>query len=747
MMRRWDSERLLGPHSASSLIPPAEETPSLPKEKQREEKPKKQIPDRNSDLYLADLSSMAASLKQPGAKLSSPAKIRYRNSEEELEPREKPEKTEFKLPPLPQGPIHAMQQASRPFMKKEPEEEMRKLTGKITKVPAGAALLMGMESSSPPTVCKWEQWLEQRKATIKLKLRVPALPEIFPKDTVDISPALSEVTSTPDISDRSEVTISDPEYERKLKKFHSLVKQQNHLLRVSFLLLLNLAESLKLEERMAKKNIVEILLKCLNRDDPELLLVLLTFLTKLSQMRENVDSMIKLNVVEKLQRLVSWPSVGVSNVSLKLMMNLSFNGCLRAKMIDIGMIPHLVKILATGDTRLHATVYSILYHFSLSDQAKAMFTDTGCIQIAMRQVMHRAERGEAFPLAVALLVNLALNEQNARKMLSFNYREGDPDLSATKADEPDLYVDGVFKSKIGKDQGFVDLFWIAKDDQNPLVMKIVRNISHHEPLHNFFWEYINNILASCKKSENEDYVVEGLAIFGNIIMPRLDYERLFRHYDVIDFFKCKLIPGAVVDDVLLELVKIFGTVAAESHYSTEFLCREDFVLPFVRILKDKKNDDEFVLQLLYFIFHLLKHEKSRKYVLQETDAAAVAFEFMHHKNEQVSRACDAVLDMLVEYDEDWRKKIIFEKFKHHNKVWLEMVSKPDEGDNGPDGDDYTGDIDDPASGFINNSLEEEPEISEEPIKFVIQFVSSSDDKAVEGVLHLPYRKGLDSNDY
>ncbi|XP_046405974.1 kinesin-associated protein 3-like [Ischnura elegans] len=671
MNRKWESEQFSQPQSVSSTIDKMEEISLLPK-------------------------------------------IIFQDSEEELEPRVKPGETEYEPSPLPQGPTHVMQQTSYPFSKRVPQVERRKSTGPWDckqQVHTGATSPIGTESSSPPTVQKWEHLLEQRKVTRKLNSRVPTLSETSPSHDVDQSPALSEVIHTLDTSDSIEdatsVRIDVREFE---KIFDLLVKQQNKLLRASLCILYNLADSWNLEEQIAKKNIVGLLINFLDRNNTELLLVLLTFLNELSQMRDHVISMAKFNVVDKLQRLVSWPSVDVSYESLKLIMNLSANGSLQTNMIDTGMIPCLVKVLAAGDTMLHINVYKILYHFSLNNNSKAMFPDTGSIQIAMRQVVHRAQRGETFALAAALLVNLALYEQNAQIMCTFNYREGDPDLSALLGTVPEKYADGIVKSKSDKDQGLVDLFICSAIEEHPLTMKIVRNISHHEDLHHLFWEYINDILHSCKTSKNEDYVAEVLGCFGNIIIPKLDYERLFRHYNVIDFFKSKLIPGFVADDVvLLELLKILGTVAAESHNSAEFLCKEDFVRPFVRMLRDKSEDEEFILYLLDFIYLLLKYEKSRKYVLEETDAAAFAYQLKRYgKNEQVSKACDAVFRIIAAYDEHWKAKIVTDSLEHHNKKWLKMVGKPDDGATGTEGEDYTSDFEDAASGCLTTSKPEDP---------------------------------------
>lgn len=61
---------------------------------------------------------------------------------------------------------------------------------------------------------------------------------------------------------------------------------------VSFYLLLNLAEDTKVEVKMRNKNIVPLLMKTLERDHHELLILVVSFLKKLSIFVENKNEMV-----------------------------------------------------------------------------------------------------------------------------------------------------------------------------------------------------------------------------------------------------------------------------------------------------------------------------------------------------------------------------------------------------------------------------------------------------------------------
>lgn len=62
---------------------------------------------------------------------------------------------------------------------------------------------------------------------------------------------------------------------------------------VSLYLLLNLAEDTRTELKMRNKNIVGLLVKILERDDEELLVLVVSFLKKLSVFLENKNDMVR----------------------------------------------------------------------------------------------------------------------------------------------------------------------------------------------------------------------------------------------------------------------------------------------------------------------------------------------------------------------------------------------------------------------------------------------------------------------
>lgn len=148
---------------------------------------------------------------------------------------------------------------------------------------------------------------------------------------------------TTSIENMDDKRLSVPE---KAKRFRTLVKKQEHLLRVAFYLLLNIAEDETIEEKMTKRNIVGLLVKALERDNDELLILVVTFLKKLSIMQCNKDSMAAMNVIDKLPTLLESSSPDLVHLTLKLLFNLSFDSKLRFKMMKNGLMSKFIGLLS-----------------------------------------------------------------------------------------------------------------------------------------------------------------------------------------------------------------------------------------------------------------------------------------------------------------------------------------------------------------------------------------------------------------
>lgn len=150
-----------------------------------------------------------------------------------------------------------------------------------------------------------------------------------------------DLTNSTDSIDKKELS-----EEEKAKRYRTLIKKQEQLLRVAFYLLLNLAENLQVEEKMTKKNILGLLIKALERENDELQVLVITFLKKLTIIQENKEQMAEFGIVERLPKLLQSNNADLVYITLKLLFNLSFDDAFRLKMLKVGLLPKFVSLLS-----------------------------------------------------------------------------------------------------------------------------------------------------------------------------------------------------------------------------------------------------------------------------------------------------------------------------------------------------------------------------------------------------------------
>ncbi|XP_014676372.1 PREDICTED: kinesin-associated protein 3-like [Priapulus caudatus] len=391
--------------------------------------------------------------------------------------------------------------------------------------------------------------------------------------------------------------------------------------------------------KMVNKNVVGMLVKSLERDGVELLLLAVTFLKKLSMFRREQEPYLQadLNVVEKVSKLVPCENPDLLNATLRLLLNLSFDSELRGKMIKVGLLPKLVSLI---HSKHRVIVLSILYHISMDDRCKSLFTYTDCIPIVMKLVMDCEEEHAEIEL-LALCANLAANRRNAQLMCE---------------------AGGGLRLLMRRAFRFKDC----------LLMKVVRSVAQHDgPTRNLFVEYVSDLANAVVRCDSEDFIIEVLGCLANLVIADLDYELLLREYELVPWLRERLRPGAVDDDLIMECVLLVSTCCSDDQCAT-MLANEGFVTALVDLLHAKQEDDEFVCQLMHCCYRLVRHPQTRARVLR-THAPDYMLDLMFDPNPVVRSVVNDTLEIIAEHDETWAKKIQSERFRHHNENWLDMV--------------------------------------------------------------------------
>uniref|UniRef100_A0A3B4UK04 Kinesin-associated protein 3b n=1 Tax=Seriola dumerili TaxID=41447 RepID=A0A3B4UK04_SERDU len=426
--------------------------------------------------------------------------------------------------------------------------------------------------------------------------------------------------------------------DKALRKYQGLRAKQEQLLRVSLYLLLNLAEDTRTELKMRNKNIVGLLVKVLDRDDEELLVLVVSFLKKLSIFLENKNDMAEVDTVERLAHLVPCEHEDLLNLTLRLLLNLSFDSGLRAKMVEVGLLPKLTALL--GDENNRQVAMRILYHISIDDRFKGMIGYTDCIPQLMQMLFECSEE-EIEAELISICINLAANKRNAQ-----------------------LTCEG---------KGLKMLMKRALKTKDCLLMKMIRNISQHDaPTKALFIDYVGDLAAEIRADEEEEWVLECLGTLANLTIPDLDWELVLKEYNLVPYLKDRLKPGSAEDDLILEVVIMIGTVSMDDACAA-MLAKSGIIPALIELLNAQQEDDEFVCQIVYVFYQMVFHQATRDVIIKDTQAPAYLIDLMHDKNAEIRKVCDNTLDIIAEYDEEWGRKIQSEKFRFHNNQWLEMV--------------------------------------------------------------------------
>lgn len=96
---------------------------------------------------------------------------------------------------------------------------------------------------------------------------------------------------------------------------------------------------------MKNRSVIQLLMTMLERNNPDLLFIVLNFLKKLSIFGENKNEMKDQGIIEKLNRFIPCNNTLLLQIALRTLFNLSFDQEIRIRMADAGMIPKLVDTL------------------------------------------------------------------------------------------------------------------------------------------------------------------------------------------------------------------------------------------------------------------------------------------------------------------------------------------------------------------------------------------------------------------
>jgi hypothetical protein len=449
-------------------------------------------------------------------------------------------------------------------------------------------------------------------------------------------------------------------------------KKQDKRLYVCFSVLMNLAEDVHNERKMIKKDLAGQLISMLDRLSPELLILCVTFLKKLSIFEGNKNMMADQGIVEKLAKFIPCSNEKLMQVTLRLMFNLSFDPELRDLMVEASLIPKLVELLKRPPFR--AITLRLLYHLSVEDRCKNFFFYTEAIPITMQLVINFPQKKVAREL-VALAINLSSNKRNAERMC--------------------------------RGEGLGMLVQRVLQTRDALLMKVIRNISQWtlaqqtsdatpgEYEQAGMWSgWVAPLLELAQNTEEHELLVEVLGTLGNFtpadLGPKTSWSELMHTHSLVPFIRKLLVPGFLQDDIVLEVVILIGTIALDEELGPT-LASSHLIAGLKQLLREKCDDDEMVLQVMFTYYRMIAMPEPMEEFLYGTRAIdAVLDATSSHTNSEVVILLDMILEQVMDADrpEDNREaeeaeeqlgeiaiKVRQRRFQAYNADWLEHVEQ------------------------------------------------------------------------
>jgi hypothetical protein len=224
---------------------------------------------------------------------------------------------------------------------------------------------------------------------------------------------------------------------------------------------------------------------------------------------------------------------------------------------------------------------------------------------------------------------------------------------------------------------------------DPLLAKMVKNLSQHDRLKPLFLPHLKDIIQICTQHQaDSDLIVEALGVLGNMNnLKGYSFLESFKKLNVADFIGRHLAkilktladnPKSVETDVLMSMVILIGTVTCDLECAK--IVANSKIIPLTTQLFVEAEDqfgEEFIIQMLYCFYRFILFDSTRQSFLQQKvhllNEQRGLIPLILHDNEQVRKMCDLIFDIIVEFDEDWKEQVRRKKFYIFNREWCEAV--------------------------------------------------------------------------
>lgn len=496
---------------------------------------------------------------------------------------------------------------------------------------------------------------------------------------------------TLEVARRQEVTEMEPavtkfrsDFEKMKQKYSELTRKQDALLSVAFDILLHMSENKFLHREILGRGVIPMLVSTLERKNLDLLSVVLTFLKNLSLFAEAKTQFSQLRIIENITELLNATvPIEITELSLALLFNLCFDTRMRHKLVKLDMLPKLATFF--NDPVLEQYVRKILYLMSMDRRIRPKLAALKIVPIVLRLLSENREKLASNLEIAGIAINLSKNKKAASSMC--------------------------------EQDGAMHLLQQAFESEDPLVMKIIRNISEHPNTKVHFRNFTCDLARAIGEATSAEFIMECTGTLSNLDLPNIDYCKILTEFGLIPWIQSVLMRALTIASaaskpttaqqtrgqksrettralLTLEVIVLIGTCAGDED-AADLLIEEGILELLIKILVTNASvfahstvqQTQLKHQILYVFFKFCCHPESRRYIQEKTRIPKIILEILNdhrHGNGRSQQICEAIMDLFGECDKEWIEKLKVNRFMLHNEAWIDMTERVGADDEGFD---------------------------------------------------------------
>ena len=181
---------------------------------------------------------------------------------------------------------------------------------------------------------------------------------------------------------------------------------------------------------------------------------------------------------------------------------------------------------------------------------------------------------------------------------------------------------------------------------DPLLIKLLRNISSHPEHHHAFKKYMHELVGMTLKAPTHDFLLESLAILANITLPDISYSELISQHGLLEFLMTHLQVGFADDDIVLECVQLLGTLAIDPR-AASMLAHGHLIRALTQLLTDKIEDLDIVVHIVFTLFKFLLHRETREAIMLHQHLTDCLLDLVVDPSPEVRHLANMCLDIIM----------------------------------------------------------------------------------------------------